>query len=97
MFRQEHPEDRLAKAAHAPTWIFLAAAKVAFGNDEDVGEIEAEDVVCLLASLIDQVSVQVTRVLTGRATLRGGSRFSRRCFRFRSRLERYRAFLRLWT
>lgn len=41
-----------------PTWVFETAAKQAFagtGELED-GTIELEDIICVLSSLIDQVS-----------------------------------------
>lgn len=97
MFRQEHPGDRLASAAHAPTWIFLTAARVAFGADEDVGEIEAEDVVCLLASLIDQVGSAARRSSSERDTSQGGYRISRHSCRSQSKQGQYQAFRQWWT
>ena len=39
----------------APTALFLTAAQIALDADPDEGEVELEDVICILSSLIDQV------------------------------------------
>lgn len=42
----------------APTWVFLAAAQRAFAGSGELedGTLALEDIVCTIASLIDQVS-----------------------------------------
>ena len=55
-YYQSHPE---APRGRCPTWVFLQATQQAFagsGEAED-GDIVLEDIICVLSSLIDQVSV----------------------------------------
>jgi hypothetical protein len=63
MFFDRHPE---APKARAPTSIFLAAARVALADSDDPAEreVELEDVLCILSSLIDQVRQYGSAVLT---------------------------------
>jgi hypothetical protein len=51
--------DPTAQKNRCPTWIFLAAASSAFAGSTEVEaeNLQLEDVVCVLASLIDQASL----------------------------------------
>ncbi|ORX35961.1 hypothetical protein BD324DRAFT_629669 [Kockovaella imperatae] len=48
----ESPKNR------CPTWVFLAASQRAFegSNEVEVGNLAIEDIICVMSSLIDQVS-----------------------------------------